>query len=109
MITFTDSRQGTARIAAKLQQDAERNALRAAVYRKLVSDTAASGGARGKLRTEIEQFRAHLPEEGHPLHQILLTQIQEKETQLAELSSGKAVNHEDMVSWLSSQSADISR
>lgn len=109
MITFTDSRQGTARIAAKLQQDAERNALRAAVYRKLVSDTAASGGERGKLRTEIDQFRAHLPVEESPLHQILLTQIQERESRLAELSSGKAVNHEDMVSWLSSQSADISR
>jgi ATP-dependent helicase YprA (DUF1998 family) len=109
MITFTDSRQGTARIAAKLQQDAERNALRAAVYRKLVSDTAASAGERGKLRTEIDQFRAHLPEEGSPLHQILSTQIQEKESRLAELSAGKAVNHEDMVSWLSSQSADISR
>ena len=31
MITFTDSRQGTARIAASLQQDAERNRLRALV------------------------------------------------------------------------------
>lgn len=109
LITFTDSRQGTARIAAKLQQDAERNALRAAVYRKLVSDTAASGGERSKLQTEIDQFRAHLPEEGSQLHQILTTQIQERVSRLAALSAGKAVNHEDMVSWLSSQSADISR
>ena len=109
MITFTDSRQGTARIAAKLQQDAERNALRAAVYRKLVSDTASSGGERQKLRAEIEQFRAHLPQEGSPLYLLLLTQIHERETRLAELSAGKAVAHEDMVGWLSSQSADISR
>lgn len=109
MITFTDSRQGTARIAAKLQQDAERNALRAAVYRKLVSDTASSEGERRKLRAEIKQFREHLPDKGSPLHQFLLTQIQEKESRLAQLSTGKAVNHEDMVGWLSSQSADISR
>lgn len=109
MITFSDSRQGTARIAAKLQQDAERNSLRSAVYRKLVSDTASSGGERDKLRDEIEQFRAHLPEEGNPLRQFLETQIQEKEARFATLSSGKAVNHEEMVFWLSSQSADISR
>lgn len=32
LITFTDSRQGTARIAAKIQQDAERNRLRGLVY-----------------------------------------------------------------------------
>jgi ATP-dependent helicase YprA (DUF1998 family) len=109
MITFSDSRQGTARIAAKLQQDAERNSLRSAVYRKLVSDTASSGGEREKLRDEIEQFRAHLPEEGNPLRQFLEAQIQEKEARLATLSSGKAVNHEEMVFWLSTQSADISR
>lgn len=32
LLTFNDSRQGTARIAAKLQQDAERNRVRALVY-----------------------------------------------------------------------------
>ncbi len=32
LITFTDSRQGTARIAAKMQQDAERNRIRGLVY-----------------------------------------------------------------------------
>lgn len=32
LITFTDSRQGTARIAAKMQQDAERNRTRGLIY-----------------------------------------------------------------------------
>ncbi len=32
LITFTDSRQGTARIAVKIQQDSERNRLRGLVY-----------------------------------------------------------------------------
>lgn len=31
-MTFNDSRQGTARMAAKLQQDAERNRVRGLVY-----------------------------------------------------------------------------
>ena len=32
LITFTDSRQGTARISTKIQQDSERNSLRGLVY-----------------------------------------------------------------------------
>lgn len=109
MITFTDSRQGTARIAAKLQQDAERNALRAAVYRKLVSDAAMAGEEQKNLRSEVDQFRKLLPEEGSLLRSLILNQIQEKDLKLAQLSSGKAVNYDGMVQWLSSQSADISR
>lgn len=38
LITFTDSRQGTARIAVKMQQDAERNRLRGLVY-NIVNET----------------------------------------------------------------------
>jgi len=109
MITFTDSRQGTARIAAKLQQDAERNALRAAVYRKLVSETASGGGEGAKLETDLAQFRALLPEEGAPLRPFILGQIQEIESKLRRSSSGRVVNHDHLVAWLSTQSADIGR
>lgn len=109
MITFTDSRQGTARIAAKLQQDAERNALRAAVYRKLVSGTAAAVSEREKLQEVVDSFRANLPVEGNPLRSLILAQIQEKEANLQSLAAGKAVSHEDLIAWLSTQSADISR
>lgn len=35
MITFTDSRQGTARITMKLRQDSERRTLRHIVYHEL--------------------------------------------------------------------------
>ena len=37
LITFTDSRQGTARIAVKIQQDSERNRLRGLVYELVAS------------------------------------------------------------------------
>lgn len=37
LISFTDSRQGTARIAVKLQQDSERNRIRGLVYHHLIS------------------------------------------------------------------------
>lgn len=36
LISFTDSRQGTARIAVKVQQDAERNRVRGLVYQHLL-------------------------------------------------------------------------
>ncbi|WP_426757561.1 hypothetical protein, partial [Pseudomonas aeruginosa] len=39
MISFTDSRQGTARIAVKLQQDSERNRIRSLVYHSLLGAT----------------------------------------------------------------------
>ena len=42
MISFTDSRQGTARIAAKIQQDSERNRVRGLVFRRV---TSGSGGS----------------------------------------------------------------
>lgn len=109
MITFTDSRQGTARIAAKLQQDAERNALRAAVYRKLVSDTASAGGERENIQRLIDSARAVLPPDEGQLRQFLMAQIKENEDKLVQLSSGKAVPHDELVGWLSTQSSDISR
>ena len=109
MITFTDSRQGTARMAAKLQQDAERNALRSAVYRKVVSGGSAATGEKEQLQSTIDQFRALLPPEGDPLRPLILSQIQEKKVQLQALEGGKPVNHDDMVAWLATQSADISR
>lgn len=36
-LTFTDSRQGVARLAAKLQQDAERSLTRAFVWHRVQS------------------------------------------------------------------------
>lgn len=103
LITFTDSRQGTARIAAKLQQDAERNAMRAAVYRKLVSSTAASSGEQDKLRNDINALKS-------VNNSILLPQIQEKEKQLQQLEQSKPISHNDMVAYLAAdQSSDISK
>ena len=46
MITFTDSRQGTARISASLQRDSERNSLRSLVYQCVTS------GAKGAASVE---------------------------------------------------------
>ncbi len=49
-LTFSDSRQGTARLAAKLQQDAERNLTRAFLYHSVQEGRVLSEEERAKLR-----------------------------------------------------------
>ncbi len=54
LLSFTDSRQGTARFSAKLQQDAERSLTRAAIYHAV---QAAGGGdpeAAESLRKQVQ-------------------------------------------------------
>ncbi len=53
LITFTDSRQGTARIAAKMQQDAERNRLRGLVYELVANNS--TGEVDDKERQNLEE------------------------------------------------------
>ena len=56
-ITFSDSRQGTARLAAKLQQDAERNLTRAFLYHAVQEDRGPKGEDRTKLEKRLASFR----------------------------------------------------
>ncbi|MDP4835774.1 MAG: DEAD/DEAH box helicase [Burkholderiales bacterium] len=109
LIAFTDSRQGTARIAAKLEQDAERSALRASVYRKLISRTSSTSGESEKLKEEIAQINALIPAADSSIRSYFLGQISEKEDALRKLQAGSTVKHTDMVDWLSSHSPDIRR
>ncbi|MCK9397380.1 MAG: DEAD/DEAH box helicase [Methylobacter sp.] len=54
LITFTDSRQGTARIAVKIQQDSERNRLRGLVYEMVAKQL---GNVNDAERIELEKKR----------------------------------------------------
>jgi DEAD/DEAH box helicase domain-containing protein len=59
LITFTDSRQGTARIAATLQRDAERNSLRSLVYQYVTTGADAENADEcNKLLDQITQLKA---------------------------------------------------
>lgn len=66
LITFTDSRQGTARLTIKMQQDAERNKLRGTVVELLSSEQRAlqtgddsqydpSGVSKDQLKNDLKQ------------------------------------------------------
>jgi DEAD/DEAH box helicase domain-containing protein len=56
-ITFSDSRQGTARLAAKLQQDAERTLTRAFLYHSAQEGTGLAAEERKKLEDQLAVMR----------------------------------------------------
>jgi ATP-dependent helicase YprA (DUF1998 family) len=57
-ITFSDSRQGVARLAAKLQQEAERTLTRAFLWHAVQEGQTADPAKVDKLRSEITKLRA---------------------------------------------------
>jgi hypothetical protein len=58
MITFSDSRQGTARFAGRAQLEAERNYVRSFLYHTLWSRASSSGtSALAKQRVKVEQLQ----------------------------------------------------
>lgn len=57
LITFTDSRQGTARIATKIQQDSERNRARGIVYAVAAENgTVMSPGEKTSIEKKIAEY-----------------------------------------------------
>ncbi|WP_431299190.1 DEAD/DEAH box helicase [Tabrizicola sp. BL-A-41-H6] len=93
LLSFTDSRQGTARFAAKLQQEAERNLTRAAIWHAVQE-----GGAGDPAK--IEELQALIPILAS--NPALATLLAEKKRELTDLTEGAAVvSWGDMVSRLS--------
>jgi DEAD/DEAH box helicase domain-containing protein len=56
LITFSDSRQGTARFAIKAQLDAERNHIRSVLYHYLASRREEVGANVKRIRAEVEEL-----------------------------------------------------
>ncbi|MGZ8217124.1 DEAD/DEAH box helicase [Methylomagnum sp.] len=100
LISFTDSRQGTARIAAKLQQEAERNYVRSLLYHTVADRARPADSERlNELRQDVAKFEQAIA--ANPSLQDLLGKtLEEKRSQLAEqstiplgrLSWGAAIN-----------------
>ncbi len=79
LLTFNDSRQGTARMAVKLQQEAERNTIRSLIYHlALQYGQSGNEAAAAKLENEISKLeQASAP--------ALQDMIKEKKIELAQL------------------------
>lgn len=56
LLTFSDSRQGTARLAAKLQQDAERTKTRGLIYHHVLKESAPNTDALTDIQTQIQGY-----------------------------------------------------
>jgi len=97
LLTFNDSRQGTARIAAKLQQESERNRIRGLVYHLAIREGAKHATAEAKkLEDEISEFEqnlAHVPKQGKAFFE---KQLNDKREQLAKLSQPTPISFDDM-------------
>jgi DEAD/DEAH box helicase domain-containing protein len=106
MISFTDSRQGTARIAVKIQQDSERARIRGLIYHKLLLDQSQMGSALSKEEAEMLDL----------LREMRADDVLKKASQLerlAELEQKSLLKPEAIITWddlakYLSQSTDIS-
>lgn len=106
MITFTDSRQGTARMAAALQRDAERNTLRSAVYQYLASRSdVSSSPAYLDLLNEIAEYEADYADTGSPR---IKARLDSKKQELAQFKP-QPVAFEELAKQLAMHEVDISR
>ncbi|MBU1346003.1 MAG: DEAD/DEAH box helicase [Alphaproteobacteria bacterium] len=82
LLSFTDSRQGTARLSAKLQTGSERNFVRSVIYHAVQDRLGAALNLEraGELRTQIELLRAMPAPEVVPLRSDLERQLAGLET-----------------------------
>lgn len=112
MITFTDSRQGTARLAAKLQQEAERNTIRSAVYQRVASAVSGADSPEvAKTRDDIKGFETlkNSMNEDNPALAFIKEQLLSKEKELACLFEPRSFEFNEMARWLASQVPDVGR
>ena len=87
LLGFSDSRQGSARLAVRLQQEAERNRVRSVLYHALAAER------RTTDTSELEHQIAILRELGNP---TLRPTLEEMETRLAQ---ARAANRVGSLTW----------
>lgn len=111
MITFTDSRQGTARIAAKLQQDSERNRVRSLFYQHVVKKTqAGSNLAATALQDEIATLKSANSPALAPLigtKESALAALQPKPITLVETAAYLSSVEPDTRDWMHQYYSDL--
>lgn len=98
MISFTDSRQGTAKIAVKLQQDSERNRLRGLVYHRLLSEPA-KGALSLQGEQDLKEIRADI-ESGRNLPERDLRRVRELEEKELQGAQSASLTWDEMRSYL---------
>lgn len=105
LLTFNDSRQGTARIAARLQQESERNRVRGLVYhlalRAATGDKDDQGDALRKEIEDLERALALAPND------TVARLLDEKKRDVEGLDQPKAIPFNDLAQELKAQESDF--
>lgn len=105
LLTFSDSRQGTARMATKLQQDSERNRVRALTYHLILQHgTESAGSQAAELREVIKELEKILAQTSNS---ALAAMIKKKKAELAGLSQPGPIAFNDLAQSLANQGRDF--
>ncbi|MGV6853110.1 MAG: DEAD/DEAH box helicase [bacterium] len=115
LLTFTDSRQGTARMAVKLQQDAERETIRSLIYKLttqpaeglLDEEIAVQRKKKQNLEIELNQLKAQ-PESTPTILSFIKDEIAALDKQLQQKIRYQTLSWKEAVEELS-KAEDINR
>lgn len=103
LLTFNDSRQGTARIAVKLQQDSERNKARGLIYHHVLQEGVNSDPAEiERIKKQIQALKDNNATNDATINDI----INELEDRLQEALEFKSVSYGDLKQAISRQEGD---
>lgn len=111
LLTFSDSRQGTARLATRLQQDSERSRVRGLVYHHVIGfGVVTSASRRQKISDEIKALNAVIsPALPDSIRDSLEEQIKGKLSELEALAAPQPIPFTDLRQRLVSEGNDFNR
>lgn len=101
LLTFNDSRQGTARIAAKLQQDSERNKARGFIYHYVLRD------GLHRNEAEIEKIKAKIDNLKNIDEPAIKEMVLEYKKELNRLVSFTPVNYKSLKNNIAKEDGDF--
>jgi len=105
LLTFNDSRQGTARLAAQLQQDAERNRIRGLVYHIALQHSREGGDVeRSRLRNLIENLKSARTDQ---VNSVLEGMITSHTLELEKLGDTTPISFDALAQQLTIQGRDF--
>ncbi|MBK9214623.1 MAG: DEAD/DEAH box helicase [Chloracidobacterium sp.] len=105
LLTFNDSRQGTARLAANLQLGSERNRVRALIYHLTLRDSVTgSVSDRRRLEHDVRQLETAL--DAGP-NSVVETMLSDKQAELEKLKDPSPVGFNQLAQELAHQGQDF--
>jgi hypothetical protein len=108
LLTFNDSRQGTARMAARLQQESERSRVRGLVYHLALREgVRQAGGQAAKLREEREALLPLLQNDAARAYAS--GRLKQVEAELETLTKPKPILFGELASLLADSGTDFQR